>query len=256
VVVRDAERRDIRTEQVRELSRWLALQPLMGARKIAILDGAEHLNEHGQNALLKTLEEPPGRSVLLLIASASAGLLPTVRSRCQILRLQPLDREAVRRVLAAAGLPPERAERLAPLAEGCPGRALALEGEEVAKAREVILGAVPRLDRFGAVELSALAQELARGPVEAALRALLAWYRDALETALLGDQARVRNADALAALRAAAVRLPAQARLRQLEAVCDTIEALGRNANRMLALETMLLTLREIERGSAKATAG
>ena len=78
IVTRDAERRDIRIEQTRELCRWLALRPLIGARKVAVIDGADHLNEAGQNSLLKTLEEPPGGTVLLLLAASLTPLLPTV----------------------------------------------------------------------------------------------------------------------------------------------------------------------------------
>src|SRR4029077_11461968 len=110
--------RDIRIEQIRELTRWLALQPLMTARKIGLVDDAHCLNEHGQNALLKTLEEPPGASVLLLVASSAALVLPTVRSRCQVVRLDPLPTAAVARVLVTRGLPVERAGQLAALAEG------------------------------------------------------------------------------------------------------------------------------------------
>ena len=82
------------------------------------------------------------------------------------------------------------------------------------------------------------------------LRAPFYTYAVAGSAALLGNDARVRNLDARSAVQAAAARLGAPTRLRQLEAVCDTIDALGRNANRMLALETMLLTLRETERGT------
>src|SRR5262249_61400487 len=91
VVVREEDRRDIRIEQVRELTRWLSLQPLMASRKVAIVDGAHELNEHGQNALLRTLEEPPVGSHVLLLASAASLLLPTVRSRCQVVRLDRLQ---------------------------------------------------------------------------------------------------------------------------------------------------------------------
>src|SRR5262249_49087135 len=130
VVAREEERRDVRIEQVRELTRWLALQPLMAARKVGIVDDAHCLNEHGQNALLKTLEEPPGASVLVLIATSAALMLPTVRSRCQILRLEALPPDAVAGVLAARGIPAERHAALAALAEGSPGRALALDSPE------------------------------------------------------------------------------------------------------------------------------
>jgi hypothetical protein len=86
-----------------------------------------------------------------------------------------------------------------------------------------------------------------------ALSTAVGWYRDVLQAALLGDALPLRNDDVAAAVRAAAARHLPAVRLRQLEVVCDTLEALGRNANRMLALETMLLWLREIERGNTVA---
>lgn len=252
VVTRDEDRRDIRIEQVRELTRWLGLQTLMAARKVAVIDEAHCLNEHGQNALLKTLEEPPGATVLLLLATTTALILPTVRSRCQLVRLERLPPAAVARVLGAAGVPADRARRLVPLADGSPGRAMALAGEDVAQMRERLLGVLPRLGGLDAAELSDLAQAVARGPLDAALAAIVSWYRDVLH-ATLGTAGDPANHDAAAAVRAAAAgRSPVRV-LRQLEAVCGTIDALGRNASRVLALETMLLTLREIERGGEAA---
>jgi DNA polymerase-3 subunit delta' len=239
----------VRIEQVRELTRWLAPKPLMATRKIAILDDAHCLNEHGQNALLKTLEEPPPSAVLVLCAASASLLLPTVRSRCQIHLLDPLPVEAVERVLAARGVAADRIPLLAARAEGAPGRMLALDGEDATRARARLLETLARLGTEGAAELSRLAQDLARGPLEAGLAAAVSWYRDVLESALLGEEAHLRNPDVAPAVLAAAARLPAAARLRQLEAVCGTLDALGRNANRMLAVETMLLRLRAIERG-------
>src|SRR5262249_57750566 len=82
VVVREEDRRDIRTEQVRDLTRWLILRPLMARRKVALVDGADALNEHGQNALLKTLEEPPGASVALLVGGRPSAPRPTALAGC------------------------------------------------------------------------------------------------------------------------------------------------------------------------------
>ena len=180
LVAREPERRDIRIEQVRELGRWLALQPLMAARKVAVLDDAHCLSEQAQNALLKTLEEPPGAAVLVLVASAAALLLPTVRSRCQVVRLDPLPVAEVVRVLEASGVPARQARELAPLAEGSPGRALALAGEAETRARARVLRDLPRLRELGADELSRTAQELSRGALDAGLATALAWYRDVL----------------------------------------------------------------------------
>src|SRR5207253_2623505 len=253
LLAREPERRDIRIEQVRELTRWLTLQPLMAARKVGVLDDAHCLSEQAQNALLKTLEEPPGATVLVLVASSAALLLPTVRSRCQVVRLDPLPAPEVVRVLEASGVPAGQARELAPLAEGSPGRALALAGEAETRARACVLRDLPRLRELGADELSRTAQELSRGALDAGLATALAWYRDVLETALAGDAAPLRNPAAADDVRRAARRLSPAALLRQLEAVYATIVALEKNANRMLAVETMLLSLRALERVIKKA---
>ena len=253
--MREDDRRDIRIDQVRGLCRWLGLQPLMAQRKVALVDGAHELNEHGQNALLKTLEEPPGASVLVLLAASAALVLPTVRSRCQLIRLDPLPAAAVARVLEARGLDLERARRLAPLAEGGPGRALALDDEDEMRARALVLERLPELARLDAAEVSQLAQEMARESLDAALAATVAWYRDVLQVRLVDDALPLRNPDVAAAVRRAAAGTTTEDLLRQLEGVCDTILALERNANRVLALETMLLWLRDVARGRVSGSA-
>lgn len=82
----------------------IALKPFMGGRRVAILDDADYLNAEGANSLLKTLEEPPPRSVLILIGTSPAKQLPTIRSRCQLIRFQPLSSEAVAELLVSRGL--------------------------------------------------------------------------------------------------------------------------------------------------------
>jgi DNA polymerase-3 subunit delta' len=244
VVAREGDRRDILTEQVRDLVRWLALRPLMADRKVAIIDGAEHLNAHGQNALLKTLEEPPGRSALLVVASAPSLLLPTVRSRCRRVRLEPLGEAALVGLLRARGVAADDAATLAAEAGGSVGRALELAGPEQAAARARVLESLPRLAELPASALSALAHALAQGPLDAALAAIVSWYRNLLAAMLAVDHPRVTDAT-----RAAAAGRRPTVVLRQLGLVCDTIAAIEQNANRTLALETLLLDLREVERG-------
>lgn len=93
----------------------LSMKPFMGGRKVAIIDDADYLNPEGANSLLKTLEEPPPRSVLILIGTSPAKQLPTIRSRCQIIRFQPLDASIVSKILVDNGLVDrlEDADRLA-----------------------------------------------------------------------------------------------------------------------------------------------
>jgi DNA polymerase III subunit delta' len=252
VVVREEDRRDIRTEQIRDLTRWLVLRPLMARRKLALVDGADALNEHGQNALLKTLEEPPGASVLLLVVGRASLLLPTVRSRCQQVRLDPLTPDEMARFLDQQGVPRKQAAMLVARADGSPGRALALREDAHGEQRAMVLEGLGRLRDLSAADVSALAQALARGDVEPALDAIASWYRDLLGK-VTGSGAALRNPDAAATVEASAAHSTVRGVLRQLEAVCDTIEVIEGNANKALALETLLLDLRRIERDPDRA---
>ena len=132
----DEKRRRMRTqiavEDVRRISAFMSLTPAEGGWRVAIVDGAEEMNQSSANALLKILEEPPRRAILLLVCGAPGRLLPTIRSRCRRLRLDPLGQEAMDRLLAAY-LPDVAADergRLATVAEGSPGRALLLAEDQ------------------------------------------------------------------------------------------------------------------------------
>ncbi|MFZ1937391.1 MAG: DNA polymerase III subunit [Thermoguttaceae bacterium] len=106
----------------------LAMKPSLGGRKIAVIDDADYLNAEGANALLKTLEEPPPRSLLILIGTTPAKQLPTIRSRCQLIRFRPLPIETVAALLMSKGFVADASEarRLARYSEGSLQRALEL----------------------------------------------------------------------------------------------------------------------------------
>ncbi len=141
-------RAEIVVDQVREAQRFLHLTPGEGGWRVLILDGADRLNANAANALLKLLEEPPARAIVLLTCAAPGRLPATVRSRCRVLRLAPLA-EAPLATLLARFLPDlgaEERERLAALAEGSPGRALRLaeaEGPALARLVDEALDALP-----------------------------------------------------------------------------------------------------------------
>ena len=112
---------------VRDLVRDLALMPVEGGARVAIVTDADRMTEDAQSAFLKTLEEPPAGTVILLTATDDERLLPTIRSRCSRIRLGPVARPEVERLLIEAGLAePPLAARLARLAAGRPGEAVAL----------------------------------------------------------------------------------------------------------------------------------
>ncbi len=128
----------------------IGLKPYLGGRKIAIIDDADYLNAEGANALLKTLEEPPPRSVLILIGTTPAKQLPTIRSRCQLIRFRPLPIDAVAELLVSKQLMADAAGagRLARYSEGSLQQALELVDPELWSFRNMLHEqlSAPRLD--------------------------------------------------------------------------------------------------------------
>ncbi len=131
-VSRPAGRTDVLIEQVRELIVRLGIRPSRAAIRMAIIDDAETLNIPAQNALLKTLEEPPGHAVIILVSSSERALLDTVRSRTRTVRFPALAVGDLENILAAHGVTdPARAGAIARLARGSAANAIALaDGDE------------------------------------------------------------------------------------------------------------------------------
>ncbi len=130
VVEIDPPATQIRIEDAQTIIDEVSRSPIEGARKVIVLFDAERLrlNETAANKLLKTLEEPPPRAVIVLVASGADQLLPTIRSRCQRVDFAFLGTESVANALRESGVAPERAELLARLAGGRVDRARALDG--------------------------------------------------------------------------------------------------------------------------------
>lgn len=121
-------RDEIVVDQVRDLAGFFAMTPAEGGFRVAIIDAIDELNRNAANALLKLLEEPPPRSLLILVAHAPGRLLPTIRSRCRRLALRPLPEAQVGAIVnrLAPGIAADEVRGLCRLANGSPGRALAL----------------------------------------------------------------------------------------------------------------------------------
>jgi DNA polymerase-3 subunit delta' len=119
----------------------IALKPFFGRRKIAIVDDSDHFSIPAANCLLKTLEEPPPSALLILLGTSPARQLPTIRSRSQIVRFAPLERETVARILVETGLipDPEQADRAAEFAEGSVERALEFSDPALGEFHELLL---------------------------------------------------------------------------------------------------------------------
>lgn len=118
-------RREIAVDDARDMGGFFALAPSEGGMRVAIIDAVDDLNRNAANAILKTLEEPPARSVLLLVCHAPGAILPTIRSRCRRLALRALSDDQVERALGA------KDDAVVALAKGRPGRAIALKAQGI-----------------------------------------------------------------------------------------------------------------------------
>jgi DNA polymerase-3 subunit delta' len=162
---RKRQRTEIVVDDVRRVTDFLRRTPAEGGWRVVVVDGADALNRNAANALLKVLEEPPPRAVLLLTCAAPGRLLPTIRSRCRRLRLSPLADPAMETLLAdyLPEMDGDARSRLVTLAEGAPGRALLLAAEEglaLSALVDQVLAALPALP---ASRIHALADTLGRG---------------------------------------------------------------------------------------------
>ncbi|WP_340108446.1 DNA polymerase III subunit delta' [Pikeienuella sp. HZG-20] len=141
----------IRVDDVRRLKSFFQLTATDGGWRVAIVDAAEEMNGAAANAILKLLEEPPPRALLLLVSHAPARLLPTIRSRCRTLRLSPLGPADLAAALADAGVAPaDDLDALAILADGAAGEAARLveaDGPKLYRRLVRLIAGAPDMDR-------------------------------------------------------------------------------------------------------------
>ncbi len=225
-------KKSIAAETARTIPPFLHLTPAEGGWRVVIVDGAEDLNPQSANALLKVLEEPPPRAVLILVCAALGRLLPTIRSRCRHLKLAPLGAADMARALRLylPGMAEAERQTLAALAEGAPGRALALaeeDGLKIAAMVDEVLRQGPDFPLARAYEMADAVREqsqfevffallhrglagavgaYARGSADAAQRRLvearsaLAWAETAQRLAQIAAETERANMDRRQAL--------------------------------------------------------
>jgi DNA polymerase-3 subunit delta' len=183
--------RDLSVEAVRRIHPFLALTPAEGGWRVVILDEAHTMTRSAANAVLKVLEEPPDRAVLIMTASNPGALLPTIRSRVRQIGLKPLEQEAVRTFLdeRRPDLTADDAALIAAMADGAPGQALRLADEEAAVLFRELTGMLARWPRFDPLALHGLAEGLSAAAADDRYR-LFAGLIDRLLADLVRSLAR------------------------------------------------------------------
>ena len=248
VLLIEPENQTIKKEQVLRMQRELAYRPYEGRRRVCILTAADRMAPNMSNTLLKTLEEPPLHTVMIILANHPRLLLPTILSRCQPIRFNPLPVPLVSRWLVdQKGLAEAEAHLLASLSEGSPGKALELREGVAEIPREELLKNWVGLKTFSFERIESWIESLPsqRDHLVLVLEVARTLLRDLILGKTLTDRSKRIHTDLLEEMEALSSKWTLPALLKRLDAVHQTIVAISPirgNANTALALEAMMLS--------------
>jgi len=245
--------RILRVEQIRELGRFLSLAPYEVPFKVAILINFEEANDNAANALLKTLEEPAPKSIIILTADSGESLLPTIVSRCEMIRLRPLAASSFYEKLQGKGdMPAAEIKFLAHLSGGCPGSALAMmkvpdEKPDRITIRNTWLDEHARLLEASRVERFTFADGISgkKDQLSQTLAVWLSLWRDILLRSS-GSHVALSNIDRMEEIVSFSDQLELETVQNTVENIQQTIELLLMNVNPKLAIENLMLKLPRI----------
>jgi DNA polymerase-3 subunit delta' len=243
-----AGKKEISIQQIRELEKELNFRSFSGKRKIAILDPAPLMNLAAQNALLKTLEEPPENSLLILIASNAGVLLPTLRSRCLRVSFGPLARELISDFLVSRqGLEAQTAEFLAAMSLGSLSAVVAIDPQKLLHRRGEWVRLVSSLgagDYRAAIDA---AEGLAASKENclAFLEWVETWFRDLLAYGITRSGENVINVDMFSQIQKQSASMDFGELFACIAETKAAVEGIQRNLNRRMTMENLLLNMVE-----------
>lgn len=234
-------------DDIRSMRSDVQILPYESERKIYIVPDAEKMTVQAQNALLKTIEEPPDYAVIILLADGTAAFLPTVLSRCIVLRMRPVRTEAIAGWLRTQkGMEAGQADFYARLADGSIGRAARLSEDAVfADLREETVKMLRDISRMDAAAVYDMAKKITEaGQTEDFLMFIRMWIRDVLVIKSTGEAQHLIFAEEMAYSRECARRISYAGLQRANESLDQAQRRLKANCNAELTVEVMLLTLR------------
>jgi DNA polymerase III subunit delta' len=248
ITIEQPERGMIRIDMIRQLQGFFRYAPVEAQCRVVLIDDAHTMNHQAQNALLKTLEEPPSGRLLILISSNPSRLLPTVRSRVRKLRFGPIPSEELAVFLEErTGHEGNKARALAGLACGSPGRALEIEKSGYLDLREGVISALFNPGQGGAKGILDLSETISADKKTAlsAIEIASAWIRDVLLTQAQSNSGEVIHGDFLDRIASAAQHQSGEALLaayNELAGALSLLEA-ETNINPKLVTDVMLLRM-------------
>ena len=243
IVQAEMEGGTLKVDQVREARRSLTLKPYQSKYRVALFLRFQEANENASNALLKTLEEAPSYAVLILTADQAEGLLPTISSRCEVLRLQPLPLETVESFLQQQGADEQQSRLIAHISGGRPGTAMRLLKDSSAlRSREEKLNDIASLLSGTRADRFAYAEKLSKDKdnMRANLLLWLSFWRDVLLRSG-GASTPPANIDRIEEIESLAGRMQLSEARRVAAALEKSLVQLDANVNARLLAEVLLL---------------
>jgi len=229
---------------MRELKELAYVRPMLGGRRVFIVDGAEKMNAESGNSILKILEEPPPYTYIILIATNSEKVLPTIKSRCQVLSFAPISQSDIEKALRDKGLDEDKAKLLSILCGGNLEKALDMDWDEIAARRRAAWdlfrgllrreGAGAFLESYGFLKRKDAKEELPQ-----VLGIFLTFGRDLILIKKGGDPGLLLNPDFEALLRQESEAFSLEQALHFLARVETALVGLDRNLNVSLLVTTL-----------------
>lgn len=238
----------IRINQIRNLCNILAMKPYEARLRVVIIKDAQTMNPSAGNALLKVLEEPPDRTVLILTAMQTSDLLPTIVSRCQHIRFNPIPGNYLKRMLVEKqGADPDKAEIATVLANGSYAKALSMMNQmkktNWVKRRAWLIDEVESLPSMPIPLCLAFAETLSKNKetLTDSLEVMKSWFRDLIVYRF--HPAKVTNKDAIEKIRHSSKKMTVDSLLLKIKDIHSAQRNIQRNSNLRLTLEVLMVRL-------------
>ena len=248
VVQADSEGGTLKVDQIREVRKSITYKPYQSKYRVALFLRFQEANDNAANALLKTLEEAPSYAVLILTADNPEQLLPTILSRCEVLRLRPLKIEEVKRDLVNRGIENNRANLIAHISGGRPGYARRLVQDDLLlEKREERLNDLLTLLPATRVEKFKYADQLSKDKdtMRQTILFWLSYWRDIMLRAAQAASPLV-NVDRNVEIEDIATRMDMSSARRVVSGLEEALEKMDKNVNSRMLAEVLLLDLPKI----------
>ena len=238
----------IGVDDIRKLNEDIIIKPYSSAYKIYIVDEAETMTVAAQNALLKTLEEPPAYAVILLLTTNGANFLQTILSRCVILNLKQIPEEDVERVLREQGVPEKRIQPILKLCRGNIGKAKKMaESDDFAELLHEIMNLMETIHQMTFEELMAAVGRLSehRLNIRECLDFVRLWYRDVLLFKVTNDINVLVFQESFRSIREVAQKSSFEGIEKIMQAIDTATRRLEANVNFELTMELLLMAMKD-----------